>query len=163
MFSDSGTMKITLTVNQVAGAPPTQPMTVTLDEQGGSIGRRDENDWVLPDPERFISGRHALVDFSDGSFHITDLSSNGVFINRSAQPLGKNNRAALQDGDSFTIGDYDIGVAIEKPVSQTLGDEQLRWPGRPLCPHAGCTGRTGPGWGLFRTTGRAAAVTTGHR
>ncbi|PVV06247.1 MAG: hypothetical protein B6D77_16245 [gamma proteobacterium symbiont of Ctena orbiculata] len=121
MFSDSGTMKITLTVNQVAGAPPTQPMTVTLDEQGGSIGRRDENDWVLPDPERFISGRHALVDFSDGSFHITDLSSNGVFINRSAQPLGKNNRTALQDGDSFTIGDYDIGVAIEKPVSQTLG------------------------------------------
>ncbi|MEW8682384.1 MAG: FHA domain-containing protein, partial [Candidatus Thiodiazotropha endolucinida] len=82
-------MKITLTVKQVAGAPPTQPMTVTFDQQGGSIGRRDENDWILPDPERFISGRHAQIDFSDESFHITDLSSNGVFINRSAQPLGK--------------------------------------------------------------------------
>jgi type VI secretion system protein len=96
-------------------------MTVTFDEQGGSIGRRDENDWVLPDPERFISGRHAQIDFCDESFHITDLSSNGVFINRSAQPLGKNNRVALQDGDSITIGDYEIGVAIEKPVSQPLG------------------------------------------
>ncbi|MEW8027867.1 MAG: type VI secretion system-associated FHA domain protein TagH [Candidatus Thiodiazotropha sp.] len=113
-------MKITFTVKRVAGAPPTQPMTVTFDEQGGSIGRRDENDWVLPDPERFISGCHAQVDFSDESFHITDLSSNGVFINRSAQPLGKSNRVALQDGDSITIGDYEIGVAIEKPVSQTL-------------------------------------------
>jgi type VI secretion system protein len=95
-------------------------MTVTFDEQGGSIGRKDENDWVLPDPERFISGRHAQIDFSDDAFHITDLSSNGVFINRSAQPLGKNNRVALQDGDSITIGDYDIGVAIEKPFSQPL-------------------------------------------
>ncbi|MES9820487.1 MAG: type VI secretion system-associated FHA domain protein TagH [Candidatus Thiodiazotropha sp.] len=113
-------MKITLTVKLVAGAPPTQPMTVTFDEQGGSIGRRDENDWVLPDPERFISGRHAQIDCSDESFHITDLSSNGVFINRSAQPLGKNNRIALQDGDSFTIGDYEIGVSVEKPASQTL-------------------------------------------
>ncbi|MFI0377552.1 MAG: FHA domain-containing protein, partial [Candidatus Thiodiazotropha sp.] len=62
MFSESGAMKITLTVKLVAGAPPTQPMTVTFDEQGGSIGRRDENDWVLPDPERFISGRHAQID-----------------------------------------------------------------------------------------------------
>ncbi|MBT2990700.1 MAG: hypothetical protein B6D72_03205 [gamma proteobacterium symbiont of Ctena orbiculata] len=113
-------MKITLTVNQVAGAPPAQPMTVTFGEQGGSIGRRGENDWVLPDPERFISGRHALIDFSDGAFHITDLSSNGIFINRSAQPLGKNNRTALHHGDSFTIGDYEIGVAIEEPVNQIL-------------------------------------------
>ncbi|MEW8395664.1 MAG: FHA domain-containing protein, partial [Candidatus Thiodiazotropha sp.] len=105
-------MKITLTVNQVAGAPPAPPMTVTFDDQGGSIGRRGENDWVLPDPERFISGRHALIDFSDGAFHITDLSSNGIFINRSAQPMGKNNRVALHHGDSLTIGDYEIGVAI---------------------------------------------------
>ncbi|MEW8401086.1 MAG: type VI secretion system-associated FHA domain protein TagH [Candidatus Thiodiazotropha sp.] len=113
-------MKITLTVNQVAGAPPAQPMTVTFDDQGGSIGRRGENDWVLPDPERFISGRHALIDFSDGAFHITDLSSNGIFINRSAQPMGKNNRVALHHGDSLTIGDYEIGVAIEEPVNQIL-------------------------------------------
>jgi type VI secretion system protein len=120
MFSDSGAMKVTLTVRQVAGTPPTHPLAVTFDEQGGSIGRKDENDWVLPDPERFISGHHAQIDFSDGSFHITDLSSNGVFINHSAQPLGKNNRVALQDGDSITIGDYEIGVAIEKPISQPL-------------------------------------------
>lgn len=118
-------MKITLTVNQVAGAPPDQPMVVTLDEEGGSIGRRDENDWVLPDPERFISGRHAQIDFSDGDFHITDLSSNGVFINRSAQPLGKNNRVALHDGDTISIGDYQIAVAVEKPVVQTLQSESF--------------------------------------
>ncbi|MEW8507090.1 MAG: type VI secretion system-associated FHA domain protein TagH [Candidatus Thiodiazotropha sp.] len=113
-------MKITLTANRVAGGPPTQPMTVTFDKQGGSIGRRNENDWVLPDPERFISGRHALIDFSDDAFHITDLSSNGIFINRSAQPVGKNNRVVLHHGDSFTIGDYDIGVTIEETANQIL-------------------------------------------
>jgi type VI secretion system protein len=95
-------------------------MTVTFDEQGGSIGRKDDNDWVLPDPERFISGRHAQIDFSDGSFYIIDLSSNGLFINRSTQPLGKNNRVTLHDGDSITIGDYEIGVVIEKPMNQPL-------------------------------------------
>jgi type VI secretion system protein len=95
-------------------------MTVTFDEQGGSIGRKDDNDWVLPDPERFISGRHAQIDFSDDAFHITDLSSNGVFINHSAQPLGKQNRIALQDGDIITIGDYEIGAAIEKPLGKPL-------------------------------------------
>lgn len=120
MFSDSGSMKITLTVTQVAGTTPSQPLSVTFDEQGGTIGRRDENDWVLPDPERFISGRHAQVDFSEGAFHLTDVSSNGVFVNHTAQPLGMDNRVALQDGDIISIGDYDISVSLQKPVSPTL-------------------------------------------
>jgi type VI secretion system FHA domain protein len=125
MFSDRGAMKITLTVNQVAGTRPAQPMTVTFDEEGGSIGRRDVNDWILPDPERFISGRHAQIDFSNDVFYITDLSSNGVFINGSTEPLGKNNRAALEDGDNINIGDYQIDVVIEKPVIQTLQSENF--------------------------------------
>ncbi|MCM8885044.1 MAG: type VI secretion system-associated FHA domain protein TagH [Candidatus Thiodiazotropha sp.] len=113
-------MKITLTVTQVAGTTPSQPLSVTFDEQGGTIGRRDENDWVLPDPERFISGRHAQVDFSEGAFHLTDVSSNGVFVNHTAQPLGMDNRVALQDGDIISIGDYDISVSLQKPASPTL-------------------------------------------
>ncbi len=32
-------------------------------ETGGTIGRSLHNDWILPDPDRYISGRHATIDF----------------------------------------------------------------------------------------------------
>lgn len=118
MFSSSDSIKITLTVTQVGGAPPSQPMSVTFDQQGGSIGRKNENDWMLPDPERFISGRHALISFSEGSFHLTDISSNGVFLNQSTTPLGKDNQMCLHDGDTLTIGEYEISVSLPQALKQ---------------------------------------------
>jgi type VI secretion system protein len=108
-------MKITLTVTQTAGMPPAQPMSVSFDEDGGRIGRRADNDWVLPDPERFISGQHAQIGFADGCFYLLDTSSNGVFINNAASPLGKNNQVDLKDGDRITIGDYEIQVSLPTP------------------------------------------------
>ena len=46
-----------------------------FDHQGGSIGRQEGNDWTLPDPDRFLSTRHATVSLrerhvaSDGCQH----------------------------------------------------------------------------------------------
>ncbi|MET0051562.1 MAG: type VI secretion system-associated FHA domain protein TagH [Candidatus Thiodiazotropha sp.] len=108
-------MKITLKVTRAAGLPPAQPMTVSFDEEGGRIGRRPDNDWVLPDPERFISGHHAQIGFANGCFHLLDTSSNGVFLNGASTPLGKNNRVDLKDGDRITIGDYEIQVDLPTP------------------------------------------------
>ncbi|MCU7906103.1 MAG: type VI secretion system-associated FHA domain protein TagH [Candidatus Thiodiazotropha sp. (ex Epidulcina cf. delphinae)] len=119
-------MKLNLEVTRIAGNPPASGMSVTFDQQGGSIGRREENDWVLPDPERFISGRHAQIDFSDGDFHLTDVSSNGVFLNRAAKPLGKDNRVALQDGDTISIGDYEISVTLQKPAVQSAESDAFK-------------------------------------
>ncbi|MCG7873909.1 MAG: type VI secretion system-associated FHA domain protein TagH [Candidatus Thiodiazotropha lotti] len=123
MYSDSNSATITLTVSLKAGSAPAQPMSTTFDQQGGSIGRRDENDWVLPDPERFISGRHALIFYSENAFHLTDTSSNGVFINRSATALGKDNVIKLEDGDTIGVGDYEITVSLPKP--ETLAAEDF--------------------------------------
>ncbi|MET0026308.1 MAG: type VI secretion system-associated FHA domain protein TagH [Candidatus Thiodiazotropha sp.] len=108
-------MKITLTVTQAAGQPPAQPMSVSFDEDGGRIGRRADNEWVLPDPERFISGHHAQIIFTGGRFQLLDTSSNGVFLNGASTPLGKNNQVDLKDGDNITIGDYEIRVSL--PIS----------------------------------------------
>ena len=36
-------------------------------EQGGTIGRALENDWILPDPDRYISSRHAAIDYKAGN------------------------------------------------------------------------------------------------
>jgi type VI secretion system protein len=105
---------LNLTVNRIAGSVPQQPLTASFDEQGGTIGRREDNDWVLPDQERFISSRHALISFDEGQFFITDVSSNGVFLNQADTPLGSDIRAPLQQGDTLTIGEYEIGVSLHE-------------------------------------------------
>jgi type VI secretion system protein len=112
-------LTLILEVNLIAGAAPTQPISASFSEQGGSIGRRDDNDWVLPDPERFISGRHAVISFDDGRFFITDVSSNGVFINHADSPIGNDGQSPLQQGDTLTIGEYEIGVSLRESAIQS--------------------------------------------
>jgi type VI secretion system FHA domain protein len=77
---------------------------------GGSIGRLEGNDWVLPDD--FISGRHAVIHFSNGTYFLEDRSSNGVFINSPDVRLPKNQPRALRDGDRIFIDAYEIHVSI---------------------------------------------------
>jgi type VI secretion system protein len=80
---------------------------------GGSIGRSRDNDWVLPDPERYLSGSHARVDFRAGSYVVVDVSSNGTYVNDSAEPLGKFHEYTLQDGDFLRLGSYEFRVSID--------------------------------------------------
>ena len=63
--------------------------SIVLGVGGGSIGRAHDNDWVLPDPERYLSAHHARVRFIDGSFYLYDTSTNGVFINDRNEALGR--------------------------------------------------------------------------
>lgn len=84
----------------------------TFGVNGGSIGRHDSNDWVLRDPERFVSGRHAEIEHKGGAWWLRDTSTNGTFVNDSTEPLGPDQLHALADGDRLRIGDYDIAVEI---------------------------------------------------
>lgn len=84
---------------------------------GGTIGRSLESDWVLPDGQRFLSSRHASIDFRSGSYYIVDTSTNGVFINDAEKPVGRGNPQRLFNGDRVRIGDYEILVAVDEPDS----------------------------------------------
>ncbi len=125
MNSQSQRMTLTLEVKQIAGSAPPEAIAVNFDEQGGSIGRRQDNDWVLSDPERIISGRHALISFDNGRFFITDMSSNGVFLNQTETPLGKQERAPLQQGDTLLIGEYEIGVSLHEQALKSVGGNNV--------------------------------------
>ncbi|HHJ15154.1 MAG TPA: type VI secretion system-associated FHA domain protein TagH [Gammaproteobacteria bacterium] len=103
------TLKITSYQSQALGADSSKTFT----EAGGSIGRAQGNDWVLPDPERYISGRHASISCQDGSYYLTDTSTNGVFINGSATPVGNGNAVLLNNGDRVSFGDYEIEVMLD--------------------------------------------------
>ncbi len=82
-------------------------------DDGGTIGRSLQNDWILPDPDRFISGRHAAIDFKGGIYYLIDTSSNGVYINNEMEPIGKGNPRRLFDGDTMRMGDFQFRVAVD--------------------------------------------------
>jgi len=81
---------------------------------GGTIGRATDNEWILPDPERYLSGKHARVDFRAGTYVLVDTSSNGTYVNGAQVPLGKYHDYALKDGDYVRLGDYELLASIDK-------------------------------------------------
>lgn len=83
-------------------------------EDGGTIGRSLENDWILPDPDKYISGKHATIDFQTGAYYLADVSSNGVYVNGDDVPLGKGNPRRLFDGDSLRMGDFEFTVTLDE-------------------------------------------------
>jgi type VI secretion system protein len=87
---------------------------------GGTIGRSADNDWVLPDPIRYVSAHHARVQFRNGRYYLQDVSTNGVFVNDDPEPLGRKipEGYALRNGDVLRIGDYQIVAALEAEVEQ---------------------------------------------
>jgi len=79
---------------------------------GGTIGRAPDNDWAIPDPNRYLSSRHAMIDFQAGAYYLVDTSRNGVYINGADTPVGKGHPQRLFDGDRLRMGDLDIKVEI---------------------------------------------------
>ena len=61
--------------------------STTFSVEGGTIGRSADNDWVLPDPLRYVSAHHARVQFREGHFYLQDVSTNGVYVNDDMEPL----------------------------------------------------------------------------
>src|SRR3984957_2632602 len=81
---------------------------------GGTVGRATDNDWILPDPERYLSGKHARIDFRAGAYILVDTSSNGTYVNGAQVPLGKYHDYALKDGDYVRLGEYELLVSIDQ-------------------------------------------------
>jgi type VI secretion system protein len=94
--------------------------SITFTVDGGNIGRSADNDWVLPDPLRYVSAHHARVEYRDGQFFLEDLSTNGVFINDDERPLAKAKPMGhpLTTGDIIRMGDYHIVASVDAQAEQ---------------------------------------------
>ncbi len=99
---------ITLTVVSYNGQPSDSRLSANFDELGGTIGRADTNQLVLPDPDRAISRVHAQVVFRNGDFAIIDRGSNAILVNDRA--LGSGREQRLVAGDRVQIGGYMLSV-----------------------------------------------------
>ncbi|WP_231363066.1 type VI secretion system-associated FHA domain protein TagH [Thioalkalivibrio sp. ALR17-21] len=77
---------------------------------GGCLGSdQGACDWWLPDTAGRVSGVHAFVGYEDGRF-ILQAEGGDTCINNGRQPLGRNQKVSLSDGDTLVIGDYHVRV-----------------------------------------------------
>ena len=101
--------------------------SIVFTVDGGTIGRSADNDWVLPDPLRYVSAHHARVQFRNGRYFLQDVSTNGVFVNDEPEALARRGSEGypLRNGDVVRIGDYQIVAALdadtEQPPAETTG------------------------------------------
>jgi type VI secretion system protein ImpI len=117
-------MYLSLQIISPNGAALGPNINKVFGEAGGTIGRAQGNDWVLPDPDRFISSRHAIVRCMGGMYSLEDVSVNGVFMNDQTTPVGAgSDPVILQNGDRIQIGDYQVQVSIveEAPAGMDVG------------------------------------------
>lgn len=91
-------------------------------EGGGSIGRGEGNTWVIDDPERFISSTHTQIIYDSGQYYLSDVSTNGTFLNGASEPIGNGNRVLLKNGDNFSLGDYEFSVNIPSAGADAYAD-----------------------------------------
>jgi type VI secretion system FHA domain protein len=93
---------------------------------GGTIGRSLESDWVLPDGQRYLSSRHASIDYRSGTYYVVDTSTNGVYVNDAEQPVGRGNPQRLFTGDRLRIGEYEMSVEITEleDTRETLANDK---------------------------------------
>lgn len=87
---------------------------------GGSLGRSDECDWVLP--ASGVSRVHAVVRFLNGMYFIEDCSTNGMLLN--GQALTRGEPSALGDGDRLQLDSFEIDVRL-----QSVGPSSMPLPG----------------------------------
>lgn len=95
-----------LRIENVQTLPDGGPVFFEIDRRGIDIGRDSYLDWTLPDPERFISGKHCEIHYRDGGYWVHDVSTNGTTINDRPGRLTEPHRIA--HGDRINIGQYII-------------------------------------------------------
>ena len=110
-------MPLTLTLQNETSLPDGGPLHVTVrGKRGLDIGRDSHLDWSLPDPSRYISGKHCEVRWRDGGYWLHDVSTNGTFVNGSDRRISEPHR--LRNGDRIVIGQYIVGVALDGEEAQ---------------------------------------------
>lgn len=118
--------------------------SIVLGVGGGSIGRAQDNDWVLPDPQCYVSSHHARVQFRGGSYYLLDTSTNGVYVNGATTPINPRSIYPLRNGDYLRFGEYEVAVSIDMDSTEAPEASSIF----PLGPNARTVGTGQPDIGV---------------
>lgn len=112
---------LTLRIENETTLPDGGPLSISVEgTRGIDIGRDQYLDWTLPDPNRFISGKHCEIRWRDGDFWLHDVSTNGTFLYGADGRLKAPHK--LRDGDRFLIGHYIILTNISGQPAEAVSE-----------------------------------------
>lgn len=99
----------------IENAPHSQSQMERTFEGGElTIGRGNDADWQIDDPDQFVSRKHCVISEDDGGYKVTDASRGGVFIDGASTPLGAGNSAVLEHGMRLRLGDIVLRVEMQQ-------------------------------------------------
>ncbi len=91
---------------------PTELCQKTFKQAGGVIGRGEDCDWIIPDRKRHLSNHHALISYREGTFFLTDTSSNGIQDSSNGARLRKGEAVRIEHGSVYVLGDFEIRARL---------------------------------------------------
>jgi type VI secretion system FHA domain protein len=143
-------MTLTLRIRNASALDNGMPTEFVLHDRGATIGRGSTCDWSLPDPQRHISSRHCEIRFRDGAYWLTDTSTNGTFVNDTAERLQGEHRIAR--GDLIIIGDFEVAAELSgsdasEGVSAGSRESSSDWKGWSDSPSPAASAGGGDDWG----------------
>lgn len=97
------------------------PLRASFGDAGGDIGRGSDCTLVLPDPQRRISRKHALVSCRDGCLYIRQIGAN-LNVEMNGTPLAPGLEHALFEGASLRIGHYLLQVDADADAGAGADD-----------------------------------------
>src|SRR5438067_1040648 len=107
---------IEIYVASYKGITPPLELKGLFGSEGGTIGRGNDNQLVLPDPGRHVSRLQARIRYDGQRFLIANISTaNPLFINDAELPSGS--ELPIAPGDDLRIGLYALGVRAAVAVS----------------------------------------------
>jgi type VI secretion system protein len=102
---------------QSTGTVPGSGQPFSMRGTSLTVGRSDQNDMVLPDPDKMISSRHCAIEDHGGNVVVIDFSTNGTFLNYGKLALGPT-PTPINDGDILSIGSYELLVELTSAGAQ---------------------------------------------
>lgn len=93
-----------------------------FDTNGGVIGRNSEASWTLTDPQNYISGTHARIEYKDDTYFLVDESTNGTFLKFPYKKLPSGYPIPIKASDTFIVGDHEIQARFSQ---NDYGDDDI--------------------------------------
>lgn len=113
---------------------PMQLRRKLFGQTGGTIGRHEDCDWVIPDSKRHLSNRHAVVSYQEGLFFLTDISSNGITNLHTGSCLPKQEPVRIEDSSVYVLGNLQVRAKLVNGRSSPISDAVPKHPDGYLIP-----------------------------
>ena len=101
-----------------APTPQSQTEMVLMGRQM-IVGRGQDADWCIDDPDRYISRKHFVLHMDGDVLSVTDASSGGLFIDGASTALGTGNTAEVDHGTRLRFGEFVAKVELVQAKSET--------------------------------------------